>query len=507
MFSETNIVVTIGNYGAVVAFHGRTNIENKVFLDELNDETKLQLKTIFEKDKSAFIYVLLDTVDQSYKKKVYPLIRKTDLVRIVKRDMTSDGDKESLKNYIILNSGKTGEKQKEHSKRECLFVSSSNSEVINKWLEFLLDMPNRLFGIYMLPVETYSLFKLLKNDILAQSKIHNKKNNLYCLVMQNKVSGIRQVVLSDQGIIFTRVVNYNFDQADFLEKYEQDIYSTFEYLKRLFPDLLMADLDIINIFPKEILELIKHVENVELNFIGYTPYEVASKTGNEKVVPENSNFCDLLISRIFSKEKKILKFTIPKIAILERFFLTLKISYFANLALSVLICATIVAAIFSENSIRQSIDDVEIQKFSALETLLKIKRTDLVEGADVSQITDFGKMEEALGSIGANFNDYYINLKFLKNFDVKLNSFVYLATGFNAKAPSNNVNYQINFGGTILNKSGDIEDLFKEFDALASEVKKNLSNNQVKYSELPRDINFNQKYYSFPIDFTLTEKK
>ena len=78
-------------------------------------------------------------------------------------------------------------------------------------------------------------------------------------------------------------------------------------------------------------------------------------------------------------------------------------------------------------------------------------------------------------------------------------------SGFNAKAPTNNTNYQISFGGTVLNKSGDIEDLFTEFDALVNEVKKNLSNNQIKYSELPRDINFNQKYYSFPINFNIAK--
>ena len=54
MFSEANIVVTIGNYGAVVAFHGRASIENKIFLDKLDDEAKTQLKAVFEKNKSAF---------------------------------------------------------------------------------------------------------------------------------------------------------------------------------------------------------------------------------------------------------------------------------------------------------------------------------------------------------------------------------------------------------------------------------------------------------------------
>ena len=39
-----------------------------------------------------------------------------------------------------------------------------------------------------------------------------------------------------------------YQQKDFLEKYEQDIYSTFEYLKRLFPDLPISGIKIVNIF-------------------------------------------------------------------------------------------------------------------------------------------------------------------------------------------------------------------------------------------------------------------
>ena len=37
MFSQKTIVITIGNYGAVVALHNGSSIENKIFLDELND--------------------------------------------------------------------------------------------------------------------------------------------------------------------------------------------------------------------------------------------------------------------------------------------------------------------------------------------------------------------------------------------------------------------------------------------------------------------------------------
>jgi hypothetical protein len=504
MFSQKNIVITIGNFGAVVALHNGNNIENKIFLDGLNDASKDELKSIFNKNKSASVYVLLDTIDQSYKKKVYPAIRRGDLNRIIKRDMASDGDKESLKSFILLNAKKSGV-----SRWEALFVTSATSETINKWFEFILEIENRFFGVYMLPVEAHSLFKKIKSDIKLKSRIQNKKNDLYCFIMQNKVSGIRQIVFSDQGIVFTRVVNYNFEHADFLEKYEQDIYSTFEYLKRLFPELLISELDVVNIFSSSVLESIKKIDSIDLNFTNYTPFEASQKAGYDKIMPENSQYCDMILSKIFSKGKKILKFTIPRIISLEKFFLTLRFSYYLNLFLIICVCSVAVYSIFSQDKIGETIETAETQKFAALQELGRIKKAALegtqVEDLDIKQITDFGKMEEALGSIEINYIDFYIKLKFLKDFNVTLTEYNYAIPEFKLHSPSSNPNYNITLNGSISNKSGDIEDLFREFDTLVVEVKKNLNKNTVKYDDLPRNIDFNQKYYSFPINFNITK--
>jgi hypothetical protein len=514
MFSKKNIVVTIGNYGSVVALHDGSKIKNKIFLDELNDKSKEELKGIFLSHKDASVYILIDTVDQSYKKKVYPLVRKSDLTRLVKRDMASDGDKESFKNYIILNQAKSKVKVPQSSKRwECLFVSSTNSDIVSKWIEFLLEMPNRLVGIYMLPVEAFNLLNLLKKDIKSRSKIKNKRNDLYCLIMQNKVSGIRQVVFSNSGIVFTRVVNYDFNQPDFLEKYEQDIYSTFEYLKRLFPDVSMSELDIVNILPTEALESIKKLNSTEMNFISYTPAQAAAQIGDSKLLPINSASCDLLLSRVFSKSNKILKFSTSKIAAIDKFFVGLKVSYYMNI---MFIFATVVAILysaFSREGLRRMINSAEAQKTAAAEDFSKIQKMALEgaktnedgEAVDIEKVTDFGKIEQALGSVGTSVSDFYIKLKFLKNFNVKLSSFTYAIVGFNQKSPSPSQNYKITLNGQILNKSGDIEDLFNEFDSLVVKVKDNLNKNQVSYTDLPRNIDFNQKYYSFPIDFSISK--
>jgi hypothetical protein len=229
-------------------------------------------------------------------------------------------------------------------------------------------------------------------------------------------------------------------------------------------------------------------------------------------MPENSQYCDMILSKVFSDGKKILKFTIPKIIALEKFFLTLRFSYYLNLFLAMGVCMVLVYSIFSQDKVGEAIEAAETQKFASIQELGRIKKAALEdmqgeneEDLDVKQITDFGKMEEALGSIGINYIDFYTKMKFLKDFNVILTEYNYVIPEFNFRSPSSNLNYNTNLNGSILNKSGDIEDLFKEFDTLVVEVKKNLNKNTIRYDDLPRNIDFNQKYYSFPINFNIAK--
>ncbi len=515
IFSERTFIVTIGNYGSVVTLHNGKKIEQAIFFEAFTEESKKDLAKLFTEYKSAPIYFLLDTVDQSYKKKTYPFIRKGDLIHLIKRDIANDADKESLKNYIILGNGKYPKNTQIADKKwECLFVSSSSSETTNAWLDFALEMPNRTLGIYMSPIETFSLFKLLKANIKSSSKISSKKNDLYCLLLQNKVSGIRQTVFSNDGIIFTRVVNYNFEEPNFLEKYEQDIHSTFEYLKRLFPNLHISELDIINIFPTEILTKLDTIPNIDFHFVNYTPFQAASISGYNKLIAKDSNFCDLLIAKIFaSNKKKLLKFITPKITILENLFLIIRSSYYLNLLLLMIIGVICLFAINDQNDIEESRLIVEIQRQNVSQSLVKIKNaaldgevfTEANTIIDIDRILDIGKMNDVIGSIGVSVPEIYSKLKFIKEYGVKLTSFSYSILNFTYKSPSAITSYKVSLSGEISNRSGDIEDLFTEFDGLTAELKKTFDKNKLSYSELPRNIDFTKKYYDFPIDFSITK--
>ena len=76
-------------------------------------------------------------------------------------------------------------------------------------------------------------------------------------------------------------------------------------------------------------------------------------------------------------------------------------------------------------------------------------------------------------------------------------------SNFTAKTANKNPAYKIDINGKIYNKSGDVEDLFKEFDGMTSVVKQAFDKNQVKYSELPRNLDFAKKYYDSDIQLTI----
>ena len=81
--AKNSFVITIGDQGAIIALHKHGNIKNKIFITKLNEEIKKEITEIFVNNKHDPIYILLDTIDQIYKKKTYPFIKKYDLKHMI----------------------------------------------------------------------------------------------------------------------------------------------------------------------------------------------------------------------------------------------------------------------------------------------------------------------------------------------------------------------------------------------------------------------------------------
>jgi len=512
MFAQKAIIITIGEHGTVVSAYSGSKTLSKLFIDILDEKSQNHIKEAFSKIKSAPIYIMLDTADQIYRKKNYPLVKKGDLKQIIKRDLSSDADRESIKNYIILED-KNHTKLKERKNWETLFINAPLSENANSWIKFLLELPNELAGIYMLPIETIALFKKLKPSIIKRSKINSKRNQIYCLIVRNRASQVRQIVFSQQGMIFTRVVDYNFENGGDLEKYEHDIYSTFEYLKRLHSDLKISEFEVINILAKNDLDKITKISNVELNFVNYTPNEVAQEIGYGDLLPNDSAYLDLVISKCFyENKKKVLRFSLPKIEFFHKFFLGLKSTYYANLTLLATISIFSILTVFEQEKSSASIANSEMKKISFTEDLAKLNRINIddlensEEQISAERIVDFGKNEETFYSAQQGFIGIYDRLKFIRENNVRIAKISYQIFNKDAKNTQTLKNFTLKFNGEIKNSSGDIENLFQDFDSLTSQVASNFKNKTIKHSELPRNIDFSKKYYSLPVDFTISNK-
>lgn len=531
------IVVTIGYSGTVIAFHNNGAITNKFFFEKHDDEALNNIIGFFKAKKRHKIHILLDTIDQTYKKKYYPSVRRMDLKNLTRRDLGGVSNKDNIRDFVVQDLVKEKKRDGKIIKKwDVLLVTASINEEITKWLDFLTNLPNQIEGIYTIPVETFSIAKKLskrdrilkeqeklakkaskdkKNKKKIKNKIIPPRHNIYCLIIYTKANGFRQIIFSEKGTVFTRIINYDTQNSDFVKNYEHDIYSTYEYLKRTFLDIKMSDIEVINILPKNLLDKVKDVSNHnhELNFVNYTPCDAAlSLNLKPGIITKNTEFGDLLISRCFYKFKKSLRFRTPKISTSNKMYGAMKGSYYFNLFLSIFFFVELLSNVHIRVDHEKEITKAEVKKFKATEELHKIQNKVLNitnesgKTVNIEKAVEIGKISEVLGTKSDFIFNKYNELGYLSKYNVVLSRITFSASNFDHVNPNKNSKYSGNFSGIIYNKTGNIDDLFSEFDNLSNDGAKSVKDVQMRFSKLPRDIDFNKKYFDFPISFTITSK-
>ena len=512
MADKKQFTISIGEYGTIIALHSGKTIQNKILVATLNEENKRQLRELFDKHKSVPTYILLDTPDQNYKKKTYPFVSSSDFNKIVKRDFTKefDSNEKSFQNYY-------GVKDKINKKWECVFVSAPHSSEIENWIEFLLATPNRLVGIYMVPIEIGHLADAVCMVAKAEHGIKTNADTILSFIVHNKISGVRQTVFFNQTIVFTRVVNYDFDDKNFSNQFERDIGRSNEYLKMIFPKLKTQDLIIINVLSDEITSKITNTEKREFNFINYSPYTIATKLGLGGMVSKNgNNFFDIVIANYFAKNhKKILKFSNPRISFSERLYLYIKSISYLNNALLFALLAVFIQFFIHKHQFNNTISKMYVERAELEKKFQSVNNAALEGEAEekkgdnnlANEIIYFGKIDSSLSKVGVNIVDAFGQLSLIKKHGVIANSFVYKIPSYNPKAQSfTNDHFQLVVAGEISDASGDVEILFRKFDALGFETKNKLSSYNIKFSEISKNVDFSKKYYSFPFELTIENK-
>lgn len=320
---KSQFVLTVGEDGAVLIQILDGKMVNRLFVNSVFSPDVEYFRKLFVSYPRLPIYLVVDVMEQSYVQNVLPPVSAMGVKKQIQRRLNRDFRPDDLKNAVMMSRSKEGRRD-----WNVLFISLANSPPFSGWLEFVAEMPNKLGGIYLLPVEAESF----ASDISKTTAFTSEEQlDWHFVVLHNKVGGFRLVVFQKGKIVFTRLAQSMGETvADVIVGgLEQEILNTMEYLRRLAFNLEGTNrLTIVS--SAEILQRVE-VKNLKFSTVTLlTPYQAAQKLGIENGSSPEDRFADVMFSMYFaSKTRHKLKFSSKYTQELEKYNLAIQAAFAA----------------------------------------------------------------------------------------------------------------------------------------------------------------------------------
>ena len=294
-------VFIIGDEGCILIFMQGYKVVRRLFAPSAQPSHTGAMLELMAINPNVPIHILADVLDQQYVPHPFPPVSALSVGGLVKRRLNRDFMPDDLKGALPLGRDKTGRKE-----WKFLLVALAKTPLMSEWIELLINLPNELKGIYLVPIESVAYVAALNKRLS-----NGDSRPWQLLISHNKVSGFRQVVTYNGNLVFTRVSQAIDDAipAVIAGNIEQEIVNTLEYLKRLeFRE--EAQLDATVIISQEV------IESLDLNRFGFgkvqilTPLHVAEALGLEQAALSADRFGDVVMAAAFGVTKKrVLRFS------------------------------------------------------------------------------------------------------------------------------------------------------------------------------------------------------
>jgi hypothetical protein len=334
-------VLSVGDEGAILVRVVGKQVVRRVFaLAPTPEDIKLFYQILAEHPADP-VLLLVDIVDQSYVPQTLPPVSSLSVKSLIKRRLERDYAPEDITGHLLIGRAEQGRKD-----WHFLAISMSYAPPLSQWVEAMIDMPNPVQGIYLLPVESAAIAERLMQEQDPAKKSGFSLKNLTTkkaatapwrlLVIHQKVGGFRQVVYQGERLVFTRLTQpVGETTAEVIAgNVEQEICSTMEYLRRLsFSDA--AGIEVALIADEHILHSV-NAHNFPApvkRLVAFTPYQAAQALGI-MAANENDQFGDVVMACAFAqkKQKKLRLSTTP----------IDKITQFAQVALALKVFTVVV---------------------------------------------------------------------------------------------------------------------------------------------------------------------
>jgi hypothetical protein len=327
-----SFTLLIGDEGAILVLMQGATVLRRLFAASAQMEHTAAFADLMRNNPRVPISLLMDVIDQQYSRHTFPPVSAMSIAGLVARRIERDFKPEDMKNALKLGRDKAGRKEWQY-----LIIALANTPHIQRWLDFILELPNRCRGIYLLPLEMQQIIPALMVNTKEAAALPWQ-----LLISHNKVSGFRQVVLHNGNLVFTRVSQMIEDATPpvIAGSIEQEIISTLEYLRRMnLTDNKLLNLTVI--CAQELIDVLDLERFAAGSALAMAPIDAADSLGLQQAALSADRFGDVVVAGAFARMRKR---TLPFSNV---YLKKLKKLYDAQLAVRVVAALLIVGFLFA----------------------------------------------------------------------------------------------------------------------------------------------------------------
>lgn len=491
-FIFKKFVLLIGDEGARLTLYDKNIVKKSLDVSSFADEKIKEFSKLLALNSSVPVYLLVDTSEQSFKLFNFPSTNRMVLKKLLLKRISRDYKKQDLHNYYDFKF--KGDKEKNVS--NFVVANIANISPLKEWLEYANNISNPVEAIYSLPVELSSLVDEIHNGLKSEgASLVNSRWKI--LVMHGAKGGIRVIVNEDSRLIFSRLINFNFNDYEDseIETLKNQILGTIEYLRRIgFKD--KHGLNVFLLLNDDVIQKFKVNTIKGYNFFNF-PRAALKKIphligGKETDFPDFNEF----LSRYFLKKGRYFGFltqNLEKISAISNLNIALNIVATVSFVFLGLIISYNINLISFTNKSLKSLDDQNAQLNKSLEN---IRAEKFGFDIDENKVIDVAKLHSMLEQDKAN-DPLLLITKFssIKPKIIVIKSYEWKAL------PNKQISIKID--AFFISADLSYEDLFSKYDIFIRDVKTEFNNYEIQHSELPDTINFGSKLDDVPITINI----
>jgi hypothetical protein len=296
---QERFVLLLGDEGAILVYTKGKRVQRRLFAPSPQPEHVKTMTELMASHPKVPLRILVDSIDQQYVRHVLPPVSALSIHKLVQRRLDRDFPPEDIKGALQIGRDRTGRKEWNY-----LLISLANTAQIQGWMELMLEQPNELLGVHLVPAETQHYYPAIAG-LITQRTYEGTRATWKLLVSHNKVGGFRQVVLRDGKLAFTRLTQSLDDAipAVVAGNVEQEILNTMEYLRRLgYTD--PATLEIVAVVAQEVKEALDLKRFNVAGAYAVSPIEVAEMLGLEQAALSADRYGDVVMATHFATISK-----------------------------------------------------------------------------------------------------------------------------------------------------------------------------------------------------------